>query len=195
MFALYPEMPRYYVMAIGEYLENGTAADTGCLTFGAFPDLFCKTNPIASASLYYDYTYNSLSFNLDSFGYGSQRVNGGTAKMDSGLPMILVPLEAFNLLFNAIQPDYDYELQLYTTDCSNAGVLDDLVFTIGNVDLNVPSTVYIIDLSLGDGRCVVKFSLSNDFTTPFALGMPFTDTFCVKWDIDNNTISMFNFVD
>ncbi|KAI6171653.1 Peptidase A1 domain-containing protein [Aphelenchoides besseyi] len=195
IFAATPELPRYFSMACRETWDDNAEDTSGEIIFGQM-STFCEPPQIASTSLYFDDTYNSLSFKLDSFAFGKQKINGDVAKIDSGLPTMVVPEDAFNLIFDVIQPDYDYDRQLYTTECSNIGKFDDFVFTIGDVDLAVPSTIYIVDLNLGNDQCVVKLAqFTGDFTTPYTLGLPFQFAYCVKWDIDNDTISMFNYAD
>ncbi|KAI6195736.1 hypothetical protein M3Y94_01022800 [Aphelenchoides besseyi] len=192
-FAASPELPRYFSMACSETSDDNSEEASGEITFGRMSDL-CERNQIASTSLYFDDTYNSLSFKVDSFAMEKQKINGDVAKIDSGLPTMIVPEDAFNLIYDVIQPDYDYDRQLYTTECSNIGKFDDFVFTIGGVDLVVPSTIYIVDLGLGNNQCVVKLTeFTGDFTTPYTLGLPFQFAYCVKWDIENDKISMFNY--
>ncbi|KAI6218586.1 Peptidase A1 domain-containing protein [Aphelenchoides besseyi] len=159
-------------------------------TFGANLDEFCAPTPLTVAPLTFDEKSNSLSFQLDSFAIGDRKTNDGDlAKIDSGLSVIFVNSFAFDLIYAAIQPDFDYDVGVYTTSCQNKGTFDDFVFTVNDVEMHVPSSSYVIDLGLGNDQCVVAFSYTSSFSTPFALGTVFLENYGVELSIDDSTIT------
>ncbi|KAI6170067.1 Eukaryotic aspartyl protease [Aphelenchoides besseyi] len=111
------------------------------------------------------------------------------------LSVIYVPWEAFDIIYSLIEPGYDFEVGVYTTSCSNRGQVPDFVFTVSGVELRVPSTSYIVDLGLEkEGECVLAFSYTSSFSTPYALGTPFLYNYGVEWSIDDTTITFKNYV-
>ncbi|KAI6224116.1 Eukaryotic aspartyl protease [Aphelenchoides besseyi] len=186
-------LPRYYIQYIRPDREHGGRVGYSTIIFGNQFSDGCNSTIVTTASLSFYVERNILAFHLDSFSIRDRRAIGGTISVDSGLPIILLPLHAFFLVYDLIEPKYDYDLGVYTTNCSKREKLDDFVFTIGAKDLTVPSTSYIFELDIGDNRCVVAFDNSqNYYSTSYALGIPFQYNYCVKFDVDNSEISFQN---
>ncbi|KAI6224106.1 Peptidase A1 domain-containing protein [Aphelenchoides besseyi] len=186
---------RIVSQAAGNYKGDGTFAWSGT-TFGAkLDEETCDPNPVAVLPLSFNQETEQLSFKLDSFALGDQKTDGDLAKVDTGLSVIYVPWEAFDIIYSIIQPGWDFEVGVYTTPCSNRGQLPDFVFTVGGAELRVPSTSYIVDLGLEEeGECVLAISYTSSFSTPYALGTPFLYQYGVEWSIDDTTITFKNYV-
>ncbi|KAI6223845.1 Peptidase A1 domain-containing protein [Aphelenchoides besseyi] len=178
--------PRYYLQVIWQDNVSGLPGWWG-ISFGTWWNEVCDTPEITSAPL--SYFYGNLSFQIDSFGFGDENVDGGWAQVDSGLPIIAVTYDAFKLINDVIKAEYDYDSGIYSTPCNTRRNFDDLVFTINGVEVRVPSYTYIVDLGLGDGNCVLLVSEQSLLATSFALGIPFYYHHCIKFDIDHSAIA------
>ncbi|KAI6224013.1 Aspartic peptidase family and Aspartic peptidase domain-containing protein [Aphelenchoides besseyi] len=190
LFAKMPNLPRYFVQAVGQK-KNDDRFGWWSIMFGGELTDHCAGNILTSATVFFN-NYRIFSFNLDVFGFGTATAEGYSTNVDMGLPVLFLSVDALSLVHDAIQPDYDYDLDLYTTPCNNAGKFDDLVFTVGGVDLRVSSKHYILDLGLGTGQCVLAINTYNKFTAVYVLGLPFLNNYCVKFSIDNTSISFQN---
>ncbi|KAI6224032.1 Peptidase A1 domain-containing protein [Aphelenchoides besseyi] len=188
-----PDRPRIYSLAVGANDTSGRMS-WAVITFGKNLDELCDFNSLATIPLTFDVILDTLIFQLDSFAIGDKLIDGDLAVVDSGLSIILVPWKTFDIIYSTIRPDFDYQTGVYTTDCSNRSKLDDFVFTVGGVELRIPSTDYVVDLDLESGKCVVKFSVTNAFTAPYALGTPFLYQYCTTWSVEDTTISFKNYL-
>jgi hypothetical protein len=73
-----------------------------------------------------------------------------------------------------LKPDFDKDLQILTTECSNKGKFPDWVFTIGGRDFVVSSNYYIVKISgLDHGKCALAMEPSMDHEIQWAFGEPF----------------------
>ncbi|KAI6193115.1 Peptidase A1 domain-containing protein [Aphelenchoides besseyi] len=187
--------PRIISQATGQEDSDGAFA-WSVTTFGAkLDEETCDPNPLVVVSLSFNQETEQLSFKLDSFALADQKIGVDLAKVDTGLSVIYVPWEAFDIIYSLIEPGYDFEVGVYTTSCSNRGQVPDFVFTVSGVELRVPSTSYIVDLGLEkEGECVLAFSYTSSFSTPYALGTPFLYNYGVEWSIDDTTITFKNYV-
>ncbi|KAI6224031.1 Peptidase A1 domain-containing protein [Aphelenchoides besseyi] len=175
--------------------SDGTMAWYNTIIGRKLEEYICDPNPVAVLPLSFNQETEQLSFKLDSFALGDQKTDGDLAKVDTGLSVIYVPWEAFEIIYSVIEPGWDFEVGVYTTPCSNRGQLPDFVFTVGGAELRVPSTSYIIDLGLEEeGECVLAISYTSSFSTPYALGTPFLYQYGVEWSIDDTTITFKNYV-
>ncbi|KAI6218771.1 Peptidase A1 domain-containing protein [Aphelenchoides besseyi] len=195
LFAAAPQLPRFFVQAVG---KNPTEDYSWSVTsFGSELNGICDQTVVTSAALSstkrpYSSNFQVVApeFRADSFSLGQTKVVGDWVVVDSSLPIIILPDDAFDVVYQLIQPDFSYDYLFYTTDCTNAGKLDDFVFNVNGVELRVPSTSYIYDVGLNDGQCALAIQLSTYFTDiPYVLGTPIQYHYCIKFDIDNSEIS------
>lgn len=107
-------------------------------------------------------------------------------------PAFVLNDAAYQMVYYALYPTYDYDFSMYTTNCSNANVFKDFVITVNGVELHVPATAYLTDVGLGGGLCALAIEYYSDYTTDFVLGLPFQETYCVKHDIDSSQVSFLN---
>ncbi|KAI6218563.1 Eukaryotic aspartyl protease [Aphelenchoides besseyi] len=189
IFAHYfPGQPRYIIQELC-FFESDGQWYIGNNFFSNNISTVCDTTPIVSVPLSLDTKLNTLTFQLDSFTFGKYETYGETAKFDTALPIFLLPVHAFNIVYNDIQPDYNFDVGVYTTDCANRGKFGDFIFKIGGVQLTVPSAYYIVDIGLNNGQCSLSVGYTYDDSTPYALGLPLQYNYCVKWDVDNTEIA------
>ncbi|KAI6223936.1 hypothetical protein M3Y95_00829600 [Aphelenchoides besseyi] len=193
LFAAAPQLPRFFVQAIG---KNPTEDYSWSVTsFGSDLDKICDSNVVTSAALsstvrpyFSGVGLVAPEFKLDLFSMKDQTAKGEWAVIDSSLPIIIITEDAFDVVYQLIQPDYDFQYGIFTTDCN--GKFDDFVFKVNGVELRVPSTSYIYDIGLDYDQCALAVSYQGLFTdTPFVLGTPIQYNYCVKFDIDNSKIS------
>uniref|UniRef100_A0AC35U386 Peptidase A1 domain-containing protein n=1 Tax=Rhabditophanes sp. KR3021 TaxID=114890 RepID=A0AC35U386_9BILA len=83
---------------------------------------------------------------------------------------------------------FDFEQDIYTIACN--AVAPDIIFTIGGIKYNIPSSEYILDLGLGGGKCgLTLFSMQGGGFGPSAiLGDTFIRSYCNVYDIGNKQI-------
>ncbi|KAF8374539.1 hypothetical protein PRIPAC_80968 [Pristionchus pacificus] len=72
---------------------------------------------------------------------------------DTGNAWVGAPASAVDGVAKATSAKYDSLNQMYTVPCK--GNSPDMVFTIGGKTFNVPSSEYVIDVSLGNGKCAL----------------------------------------
>ncbi|KAI6224489.1 Peptidase A1 domain-containing protein [Aphelenchoides fujianensis] len=160
------------------------------ITFGYSDGDRCDLTRLHHADLFFDEQLGAMAFILDSFSFSDFSVaSPAHASVDTGIPLILVPYATFAGVFERILPDYDFQLGIYTLDCSQSGVLEPWILGIGGHNYSIPSNSYILDVGLGNGLCVLALDLSNSFTTEYALGSPFAWEYCQRLDIDRGTIA------
>ncbi|KAI6237900.1 Peptidase A1 domain-containing protein [Aphelenchoides besseyi] len=188
LFSQFGSSDRFFVQWLQDVTDAAEGREYSMWTqFGANLDGMCEEDYI-TAPLTYDESMYSLKFTLDSFSFSGQVYDGGDAKLDTGVPTILLPYDTFQDIYTLINPSYNYDLGIYEVECDQFVLLDDFVFIISKQKFAVPSTTYVVDLLLGDGMCAVAFDYSDYFTTPYVLGTPFHWEYCLKMDIDNTEI-------
>ncbi|KAI6216812.1 Aspartic protease [Aphelenchoides fujianensis] len=127
-----------------------------------------------------------LRLPIDAFTFTAVAQSGqGVATVNYGQPVVLFPRGVIDQLFGELDIGYNEDLGLITTDCANAGVWDDWVFTIGGYDYAIPSTSYISDIGLGDTCALLYDEINGDTQANFAIGSVFFWNFCVKIDVDH----------
>ncbi|KAI6193384.1 Peptidase A1 domain-containing protein [Aphelenchoides besseyi] len=200
LFAAAPELPRFYVQAVGKNLtEHYSCSIT---SFGNELDEICDSNVVTSAalsSISRPYLPNSgivaPEFRLDSFSLQDQTAKGDWVIIDSSLPIIILSEDALDVVYRIIQPDYDFRNEIFTTDCNNPRKFDDFVFKVNGVELRVPSTSYIYDIGLDNGQCALAVDYTSYFSsTPYVLGTPIQYNYCVKFSIDDSTVSFQKYI-
>jgi hypothetical protein len=85
-------------------------------------------------------------FQVEGFAFGRYEKKASyIGKLDTGTSIIYLPQALFNAIYKAIKPQFDEELQLYTTDCLNE--FDDWVFNISGKAFELSTSEYIVDVS------------------------------------------------
>ncbi|KAI6212584.1 hypothetical protein M3Y94_00043100 [Aphelenchoides besseyi] len=182
IFARAPKLPRQYSLNYfgrPEYSFLTFGNDTG----GCFDHPVITTVPIL-----FDEKTSSLNFQLDSFIFQDVKMGSDLIRIDMGYPVLHFPDSVFNLIYQKLNLDFDYDHEIYTTSCSNKGQFADFVYTINGVNLTATSQNYILDLGLGQDICAVGISNLVSPPVPYVLGLPFLRDYCVKFDIDNTLI-------
>ncbi|KAI6233126.1 Asp-1 [Aphelenchoides fujianensis] len=178
----------FYVL----YVESPTQLPANSSFEIAFGQDLPQCGPhIDYTSLFYKRTSDDgfLYIYLDGVRYGVQQLvpAGQTATVDSGSPIIGLPFQAWRQLLSRMPLDFNYPLEIYTTDCSDANTLEDLVFQIGGSELAVPASHYVADIGIGDGTCALLFDqIGDSMPINWILGLPFLQSRCVFFDLNAN---------
>ncbi|KAI6195802.1 hypothetical protein M3Y94_01031000 [Aphelenchoides besseyi] len=128
---------------------------------------------------------------MSKFTYGDYEydMSDEDASIDTGSPVIYMPSEVHDKIFDVIQPTYDWDTGLYTVDCSTAGTYDPWVFSIDDVDYSIPSSTYIVDIGLDENQCVLSYAISDkNYSPDWVLGNPWLMEHCVLFDIKGSRI-------
>ncbi|KAI6210943.1 Peptidase A1 domain-containing protein [Aphelenchoides besseyi] len=158
------------------------------ISFGKIDHNLCERNfnmtSLLSSSL------STPAFQLSQFSFGDYTydMEDNYVSVDTGSPVIYMPSEVYEKIFDVISPTYDWDTGLYTVDCKNAGTYDPWIFSLDGVDYTVPSSTYVVDIGIGDGQCVLSYGLSNFYTADWVLGNPWLIEHCVLFDIKNSQI-------
>jgi hypothetical protein len=141
---------------------------------GSFNTESCKDDYIFVPLSYFD-NYSPLSFTVSGFKINDYKTSkSGTGKVDTGLAVLFMPLEQYLAVYNMLKPDFDDDLQILTTSCSNRGKFPKMIFTIGGRDFALSSNYYVVKIfDLDDGRCAFAIEASIETDIPWALGTPF----------------------
>ncbi|KAI6185704.1 Peptidase A1 domain-containing protein [Aphelenchoides besseyi] len=167
LFSQFGSSDRFYTQRLEDVTDPAIGREYSMWTeFGANLEGMCEENYIMTV-LTYDESMYSLKFTLDSFSYSGSMYDGGDAKVDTGVPTILLPYDTFQEVYDKINPTYNYDYGIYEIECDQFVLLDDFIFTISKQTFTIPSSTYVVDLLLGDGMCVVSFDYSDYFTTPY----------------------------
>ncbi|KAI6220512.1 Peptidase A1 domain-containing protein [Aphelenchoides besseyi] len=185
LFAASPDLPRLISLAAGS--DRSGILDYSVVKFGKSLNGYCQADPLVTLPLTYS-GENKLTFEMKAFWFGDQKTNGDLSSIDPGLPLIYVAYEAYAIIESVIQPEYDYDLELEITSCKNRDLLDDFAFNVDGGRLHIPAFLYIIDVGLGDDRCVLAVELTSDYMTPYVFGSPLLFSYCAEWSIDDTTI-------
>ncbi|EYB92342.1 hypothetical protein Y032_0195g1492 [Ancylostoma ceylanicum] len=111
---------------------------------------------------------------------------------DTGTTWIGVPTAVLNNILWQTQAWWDPNRRLYIIPCSKMWTLPPMIFNVAGQRFTVPSVQYVLDLSLGNGQCVMAMLAvdSAAFGAQFILGQPFIRTFCQTYDIANKRIGI-----
>uniref|UniRef100_A0A914C440 Peptidase A1 domain-containing protein n=1 Tax=Acrobeloides nanus TaxID=290746 RepID=A0A914C440_9BILA len=158
----------------------------GLITYGALDTINCDTtfNYVTLSSQTY------WQFAVDSFSVGTYNVPKSQQVIsDTGTSWLGGPPKLINYIVLATNAKYDALNQAYTVSCTASG-LPDIVFIIGGITYNIPSTEYVLDMGLGNGDCVVTiFDMEfTGFGPQWILGDTFIRTYCNVYDIGNGQI-------
>ncbi|CAD31820.1 Peptidase A1 domain-containing protein [Caenorhabditis elegans] len=168
--------------------QGGTG---GLITYGAVDTKNCdaQVNYVALSSKTY------WQFPMDGVAIGNYAMmKQEQAISDTGSAWLGLPNPVLNAIVQQTKATYDWNYEIYTLDCSTMQTQPDLVFTIGGMQYPVKSIEYILDLGLGNGRCVLAMlSYSNTgFGPSYVLGHVFIRQFCNVYDIGNARIGFAN---
>ncbi|KAK6049142.1 eukaryotic aspartyl protease, partial [Cooperia oncophora] len=134
-------------------LTISQGGNAGLITYGAIDKVNCQSQinyvPL-SAETYWQ-------FPIDSFTIGSfSDTKKQQVISDTGTSWIGAPTTVVSGVVKQTGAKYDFLNELYTVDCSTQKTQPDLVFTINGVKYNVPSVEYVLDLGLGNGKCLLN---------------------------------------
>ncbi|KAI6170880.1 Peptidase A1 domain-containing protein [Aphelenchoides bicaudatus] len=160
------------------------------ISFGRIETDLCSAE-ITYVPLNFDYYNTLLSFNVDAFRFDRYETRASKlGKVDTGLASIFLPDGPYTTIYRIIDPDYDWDQHVLTTDCSNALKFKDWVFTIGGREFSLSASDYLVDFLRKDNKCVLAMELSTDYYTPYALGNPFLRRYCQFLDVTNNKLGL-----
>ncbi|KAI6174231.1 Peptidase A1 domain containing protein [Aphelenchoides besseyi] len=184
---------KFYVLWMANADQQLTNDGTGHhynweISFGKIDHNLCERNfnmtSLLSSSL------STPAFQLSQFSFGDYTydMEDNYVSVDTGSPVIYMPSEVYEKIFDVISPTYDWDTGLYTVNCKNAGTYDPWIFSLDGVDYTVPSSTYVVDIGIGDGQCVLSYGLSNSYTANWVLGNPWLIEHCVLFDIKGSQI-------
>ncbi|KAJ1367837.1 Inositol hexakisphosphate and diphosphoinositol-pentakisphosphate kinase [Parelaphostrongylus tenuis] len=160
---------------------------TGLITFGAVDTINCHPAinyvPLSSKS---HWQFAMEGFSIGSF---SQKKREQVVS-DSGTSWIGAPSEIIEAIVNQTNAVYSSLNKFYTVNCSTTTNQPDLIFTINGIKYDVSPKEYILDIGVGDGKCVLAFFeiLTGSMTTDWILGAPWIGTYCNVFDIGQKRI-------
>jgi len=159
----------------------------GLITYGALDTVNCDATvnyvPL-SAETYWQFPIQAFSIGSYTETKTQQVIS------DTGTSWIGMPSSALSGVVKQTGATYDFEDGLYYVPCSKMYTLPDLQFKINNVNYNVTSVEYVLDLELGNGNCALTF-FSMDFGgfgPSWILGDTWIRPWCNIYDIGNKQI-------
>ncbi|GMT29576.1 hypothetical protein PFISCL1PPCAC_20873, partial [Pristionchus fissidentatus] len=157
----------------------------GLITYGGYDTNNCESEmafvPLSSQTYW--------QFTMDGFAFGDYVLNKRRVTRSFSRPCrIGAPAAVVSAIVKAIGAKYDCSNQMFTVPCT--GAYPDMVFTIGGKAYSVPSTEYVNDIDLPNGKCVLTiFEMqSGGFGSDFILGDTWSRSFCNIYDIGNSRI-------
>ncbi|CAD31819.1 Peptidase A1 domain-containing protein [Caenorhabditis elegans] len=176
-----------FTLWLDRVLQGSQGGSGGLITFGAIDTKNCdaQVNYVALSSKTF------WQFPLDGVAIGSYTsMKKDQAISDSGDFGLRLPLAVLNAVIQQTKATYDWTNEFYTLDCSTMQTQPDLVFTIGGMQYPVKSVEYILDLGLGNGRCVLAMftDSSTGFGPSFGFGNVFLRQYCNIFDVGNARI-------
>ncbi|KIH55874.1 eukaryotic aspartyl protease [Ancylostoma duodenale] len=154
----------------------------GLFTFGDFDHNHCEED-VNYASLTDDVRWQ---FSIDGYSISSHRQHKkAEAISDTGTSWIGAPQEVIDTVANLTGANYDASRDIYTIPCDVTENLPDFNVIINGKEYAIPSTVYVVDLGLNDGNCVITFFSigSNGFRPSWVLGVTLIRNYCHVYDV------------
>ncbi|RCN33186.1 eukaryotic aspartyl protease [Ancylostoma caninum] len=154
----------------------------GLFTFGDFDHDHCEED--ANYALSTDIVY--WQFSIDGYFISSHRQDKkAEAISDTGAPWIGAPQEVIDTVANVTGAKYDASRDIYTVPCDVTETLPDFNIVINGREYAIPSAVYVVDIGLSDGNCVIAFfSLGENVPEPsWVLGATFIRNYCHVYDV------------
>ncbi|EPB74199.1 hypothetical protein ANCCEY_06688 [Ancylostoma ceylanicum] len=104
---------------------------------------------------------------------------------DTGTSWIGASQEVVDTVANITGASYDASRDIYTVRCDSSETLPDFNILINGKEYAIPSAVYVVDIGLNNGNCVITFfSMSaNGFGPSWVLGATFIRSFCHVYDV------------
>jgi len=116
----------------------------GLITYGALDTNNCDPTfnyVTLSSKTYWQFAVDSFSVGTYSIAKSQQVIS------DTGTSWLGGPQNGINYIIQATNAQYDAKYQIYTIPCTQTG-LPDIVFTIGGMKYNIPSTEYVLDVRI-----------------------------------------------
>lgn len=159
----------------------------GVITYGDFDKEHCEGQPVyvaLSSETYWQFPING--FKIGDYDEKTKQ----EAISDTGTSWIGGPSTYINKIASEAGAVYDYTHEHYTVSCSEMDSDKTLTFHIDGHDYEIPSYEYILDLGLGNGKCVMTlFTMNNAGHSPaWILGDTFIRTYCNVHDIGGKRI-------
>jgi len=154
------------------YLDSTSGSNSSVLTFGGYDDSYF-TGSITYHTLYLD-TGNYYMIQWTSVSVGSQPINmncgtlGCRAIVDSGTSLIVGPNSVVSSILSKLN---------INENCNGVSSLPDIVFTIGNNNYAVPSSIYVLREQTLSGKTVCEAGLQGATTSEWIWG----DVFIRAW--------------
>jgi hypothetical protein len=168
-------------------LDIPMAESAGLITYGALDSVNCDSTvnyvPL-SAETYWQFPIQAFSIGSYTDSKTQQVIS------DTGTSWIGLPSSDLNGIVKQTGATYDFEDGLYYVPCSKMYTLPDLQFKINNINYNVSSVEYVLDLELGNGNCALTF-FSMDFGgfgPSYILGDTWIRQYCNIYHIGNKAI-------
>ncbi|KAI6225178.1 Peptidase A1 domain-containing protein [Aphelenchoides fujianensis] len=175
---------QFYTIWIDHHVPPFQGRVNGLITVGNFDDAHCDDRQLKFVPLTIDETADFMRFTIQEFTIGpfTKEVNT-EAYSDTGSPVIRLPSDVYANVLKQLKPSYDADWKLLLTSCGDASSLPSFSFLIGEVEHEVASSDYVVDLDLGDDQCALAVGKSEDGQLPFVLGLPFHRSFCTVFQL------------
>jgi len=147
--------------------------------------------PLPSDATYVPFIASALGvpvFNVNGFAFSNYAARSNTpAIVDSGYSVLALPSAQYRVLFDHIQPTFDWQSGLYVVDCGDLTPRPPkIVFDIGGMKIPVYYQYYVLDFDLDDEMCIFAVGHSAESDPLYHLGLPFLRAVMVIWDGGNN---------
>ncbi|KAI6211559.1 Peptidase A1 domain-containing protein [Aphelenchoides besseyi] len=184
----------FYVLWVASNGKEQTNSSSGRhydwqITFGHLDLVHCERNFKMTSLSAGEHSEPKFMMTKFTFGEYDYYMGSDSIIVDTGSPVIYMPKKVHSEVFYIISPDYDWDTGLYTVNCSYTDTYADWVFSLGQDDYKVPSTTYIMDVGLGDGRCILSLGISEtEYSDSWVLGNPWLMEHCVLFSVKDNQI-------
>ncbi|KAK0411847.1 hypothetical protein QR680_005876 [Steinernema hermaphroditum] len=174
-----------FTVWMDRHVKQSEGGNGGLITYGAIDAQNCDStvNYVPLTSLTY------WQFEMQGVQVGSyKRDRRDQVISDTGTSYLITPSDAADGIAQVIGADFDWENQMYTVACN--AKLPDLKLKIGGHEYSIPAVEYVLDLSLGGGKCAVAMQGQDTggYGPSWILGDTFIRSFCQIYDIGQKRI-------
>jgi len=177
------------------YLAPYGSDEESFIEFGAktMPPKECYVPIVAVAPVFTSKHHTSLSprpfFHLHSFRTADYvSTDYWVASVDTGTAVIHMSEHVYYEVLDIVRADFDWTWHLFTVPCEHKHKLSPWTLGIGETELSIPPSQYVIDIGIGDGKCAVAIGHDKGEDNDWILGNPFVRTYCVGFNIDEDEL-------
>nr|ACS32298.1 aspartyl protease-like protein [Steinernema feltiae] len=174
-----------FTVWMDRHVKQTQGGNGGLITYGAIDTKNCDATvnyvPL-SATTYWQFVMDGCEIGT------YKRARREQVISDTGTSYIIGPTDVVENIAQVIGAQLDWENDMYTVNCN--AQLPPLVLKIGGQTYSIPSVEYVLDLSLGGGKCgiAIQGQDAGGYGPAWILGDTFIRSYCLVYDIGQKRI-------